>query len=141
MWAGFASAPESSRTPAMVKIAVAVAALGGALFFALRGSSENKQLDTPESAVTYICREDNHTFKLTPAQWDKLLKQGEVRPVSKPTAEGSTARRQRGGAGSPLRAVKCPKCGKYSCVLALDCPGGKQVPSVTADGQLGQCPN
>jgi len=131
-----------SRTRTVMQICAAVAILGLAAFFAFRGSSEDEQLDTPESAVTYICWHDGHTFKLTPAQWHDLLKQGEVGHVAKgspgPASEG---REQRGGSsGGPIRAVRCPKCKQFSCVTALDCPDGTQVPSVTRDGQVGQCP-
>jgi hypothetical protein len=133
---------EPGRTGTIVKICLAVALLGLAAFFAFRGSSENEQLDTPESAVTYICWDDGYTFKLTPAQWDKLLKQGEIGHVAKGAAGAvSGVRQQRGGStGGPIRAVRCPKCGKFTCVMALDCPDGTQVPSITADGQIGRCP-
>jgi len=133
---------QSSRTRTVVQICAVVAILGLAAFFAFRGSSEDEQLDTPESAVTYICWHDGHTFKLTPAQWAKLLKQGEVGHVAKGNqAPASDARDQRGGStGGPIRAVRCPKCKKFSCVMALDCPDGTQVPTITAEGQVGQCP-
>ncbi len=137
----FASQAEPGRTSTIVKIAVACVILAAAVFFALRGSSEDDQLDTPESAVTYICWHDNHSFKLTPAQWDTLLKQGDVQPVGKGGEVIASSREQRGGGGGPIRAVKCPKCGKFSCVIALDCPDGTQVPSITAKGQVGECPN
>ncbi|MGQ9651187.1 MAG: hypothetical protein ACUVXJ_13840 [Phycisphaerae bacterium] len=142
MAAFFASQEEPGRTKTILKVVTACVMLAAAAFFALRASSEDDQLDTPESAVTYICWHDNHTFKLTPAQWDRLLKQGDVQPVGRGgAAAATTGREQRGGGGGPIRAVKCPKCGKFSCVLALDCPDGIQVPSITVDGQVGECPN
>ncbi|MDM8007466.1 MAG: hypothetical protein QUV05_15105 [Phycisphaerae bacterium] len=142
MKAFFASQEETGRTKTIVQIVAACVLFAAAAFYVLRRSSEDDQLDTPESAVTYICWHDNHTFKLTPAQWDTLLKQGDVQPVSKGGAPAATSgREQRGGGGGPIRAVKCPQCGKFSCVLALDCPDGTQVPSITAKGQVGECPN
>ena len=137
----FASQTESSRTGTVVKIAAVVVCLAAAVFFAVRGSSDDDQLDTPESAVTYICWHDAHTFKLTPAQWDTLLKQGDVQPVGKGGDAAASGREQRSGGGGPIRAVKCPKCQKFSCVVARDCPGGTYVPSITAEGQVGECPN
>jgi hypothetical protein len=133
---------EPGRTGRIVKICLAVVLLGLAAFFAFRGSSENEQLDTPESAVTYICWEDGYTFKLTPAQWEKLLKQGEIGHVAKGApGAASEARQQRGGStGGPIRAIRCPKCGKFTCVMPIDCSDGTQVPSITADGQVGRCP-
>jgi hypothetical protein len=130
------------RKSTVAKIAVVAAALAAAVFFALRESSQDKQLDTPDSAVTFICWDDGNTVKLTPAQWARLLEQGEVQTINPGKSPTSTDPNVRGkSSGSRLTAVRCPKCRKFTCVVALDCPGGKQVPSVTAEGKPGECPS
>lgn len=123
----------------ITKVGIGVAALVAAVLFALRGSSEDEQLDTAESAVTYICWNDGHTFKLTPAQWGQLLEQGDCKTISVGASTGDGRQDGRSGSGA-IQVVKCPKCQSFTCVIALDCPDGTKAPSITADGQAGQCP-
>ncbi len=121
---------EDSRGASAVKFGLIGAAVIGAGYFAfMRGSAEDRQLDTPESASPYICLDDGHTFKLTPARLDELLKSGGAK-----SAGGEDGR---GGA----LMIRCPKCGKFTSVLAQACPKDQTVFALTAkDGQPGRCP-
>ena len=52
---------------------------GVAAFFSLRGTKEEGQLDTPESAVPYICLDCGNQFPVTPADYDRLAKENRVK--------------------------------------------------------------
>ena len=136
----FASQATSGTKSKLPLVIVAVLLFGTAGFLAYWStSSDSAQLDTAESSVDYICWDDGHTFKLTPAQWDALLKKGDIQYPGG-NAPVAAERGSRGGETKGVRAVKCPKCGKFSCVVALPCPGGKMIPKFTRDGQLAECP-
>ncbi len=116
-----------------VKIAVlAVALVGLTYFLFLKSADNNAQLDTPDSATPYVCWDDGHVFRLTPAEWERWSKEGRVKAEGATEAGGDLNRNAR-------LLVQCPKCGKFTCVRGLECPNGKIVPFVTRDNQAGKC--
>ena len=112
----------------MVKVTVIVVALGGALFLFLRGGSETVQTDAPASAVSYLCPDDGHLFKVTPAGFEQLEKNGDIRspdPVE----------------GTGVLMIRCPKCRQIRAVRAVRCPADQSpLARRLPDGQPGRCP-
>lgn len=89
---------------------------------------EEKQPNTPESAMPYICTECKHTFDLTPAGYEKLSHEG-----------GIEAPADRDGRGMVL--FRCPSCGKFAAVSAIACPNdGTLFAKRLPNGKPGRCP-
>ena len=134
----------SSTAAKAIKIVIILAAVATGAFFAFRPSADKQQSDDPTLASTYICWEDKYTFKLTPAEWDEMLKRGDTKAIKVGSSPGEG--HSRGGdtanAGDTggIRALKCPKCHKFTCVEATQCPNGTFVPAFLPDGSIGQCP-
>lgn len=115
----------------LVKIGVIVAALTAAGYFAWRaGSGASDQLDTPESAVPYVCLNCAATLSMTPADYDRAINT----PRPPPPA----------GSEEPMRGrssgVYCEKCGQRTLVLGTRCPkDGTVVAKRGKDGRSGKC--
>jgi len=111
------------------KVAVIVVVIGAAIIFFFRGGAEEEaQLDTPESATTYICLDDGHVFKLTPAAWEKLSKDGGIKTPNEDSRIG-------------LTLVRCPTTKEYSAVRAAQCPNDQTwFPERMKDFTPGKCP-
>lgn len=89
---------------------------------------EEKQPDTPESAMPYICTECQHVFDLTPAGYEKFAKEGGIK---------APENRESGG----IVLFRCPSCGKFAAVPAVECPNdGTKVARRLPNGKPGHCP-
>ena len=96
--------------------------------FAWRGDDESAQLDTPESAVPYVCLACEKVFDLTPAAYVKLTEEGGVKPPADP---------EQGG----VVMLRCPGCAEFAAVGASICKeDGTPFPRRLANSQPGQCP-
>ncbi len=113
-----------------LKLAVVALAAGGATFFALRGDSEWKQSDAPETAVPFICVKDNHAFQVTPAGFEKMTEAGDAQSPADPS-----------GRGEGLLTLRCPKCAQMTAVRGQACQNdGTIFPARLLDGRAGRCP-
>lgn len=123
--------PGESSSVQLLKIAVIVVALAGAVFFLWRSRSEEEgQPDTAESAVTYICIDDGHTFEVTPAGFKRMSEEGKVK--------SSEADSELGGG---VVLLICPTSGQSTAVRAIQCPHdqtwfARRLP----DRTVGKCP-
>ena len=104
------------------------ALLAAAAYYSLHGEEKEVQLNTAESAVNYICLNDQSTFKLTPADFEKLAKANQITVVT-------------GKKGASVMLVACPKCQKIEGVGALACEkDGTLYPDRLKDASPGKCP-
>ncbi|NLE61626.1 MAG: hypothetical protein GX616_25005 [Planctomycetes bacterium] len=120
--------PEPSSKRRTIGLIAAMAALVIVAVAVTWKNREEKQPDTPESAMPYICTECKHTFDLTPAGYERLSNDGGVKAPA-----------DRDGRGMVL--FRCPSCGKFAAVSAIACPKdstlfAKRLP----DGKPGRCP-
>jgi hypothetical protein len=121
------SDPKSKAIPiAIMVVCLTVAAY---LFFSHREAAGEGQLDTAESATTYICPADSTVLNVTPATFEKMLNSGEAGP-----REGASRRK-------PGLYLRCPKCAKRIMVIAVKCPkDGTQFAPIDADSKPVACP-
>lgn len=112
-----------------VKVALVVVLLGVTGFITYsRTRAEPGQLDTPESADTYVCLECGQSFALTPAKLDNLLRNGGVQTRTLGALKGT-----------PF--VRCEKCGQFAALMARICPNdGTPLSPRGKDGKPGKCP-
>lgn len=109
-------------------VVAVVALLGAAGYFTWTSTSPKiVQPDTPDSAAPCICMACGETFRLTPAGYSRLSKEGGVR-------------RDGDGRGGRVH-IRCPKCGKLEAVNAMECPKDQSIfPLTDKNGQPGKCP-
>ena len=128
MSSGRAEPSEPSSKRRTIGLIAAMAALVIVAVAVTWKNREEKQPDTPESAMPYICTECKHTFDLTPAGYEKLSHEG-----------GIKAPGDRDGQGMVL--FRCPSCGKFAAVSAIACPhDGTLFAKRLPDGKPGRCP-
>lgn len=121
------SSDGEQQTGLYIKIGVVALALVGACFFAFRSNSGVKQLDTPESAVPYVCTACGNVLEVTPAGFDRLMKDS--------AGAGGNEERGRG------LTLKCPNCSKLAVVKAARCPKDKTAFPIRAQkGEPPKCP-
>lgn len=125
---GHAEQSEPSNKRKTIILIVALAALAIAAVAVGWRNREEKQPDTPESAMTYICTECKHVYALTPAGYEKLSREGGIKAPDN---------RESGG----IVLFRCPSCGKFAAVPAVECPNdGTKLPRRLPNGRPGRCP-
>ncbi len=120
------TAESTSRTRA-IQIVALVLLVGAAGYLAFIRGGSVEQLDTAETAATYVCVECGHGIDLTPAAYAKI--------ITEARAARANTRETRGSSFLP-----CPKCGKAALGLGCKCPkDGTPVPQAGKDGKPGRC--
>lgn len=107
-----------------VKIGIVLACIAGVFFFLRGGESDEAIPDTPESALSWMCKTCQHTFYLTAKQFAD--------------AEAAVSRKQDRSHG-PLN---CPKCKKEDAWRANKCQiHSKWYFVLDVPGGTGVCPD
>lgn len=120
---------EPSARGKAIKIGLVVVLLGaaGVIAYTRSGSGKVEQLDTAETATTYVCVECSHSIDLTAAQYAEM--------VAKNHAEQPASKEPRGDS-----ALRCPNCQKPALGMGVKCPkDGTAIPLRTKDGKTGRC--
>jgi len=119
---------EPRRKWRTVILIVALVALAATAVVSAWRNRDERQPDTPESAISYICLECKHVFKMTPADYERISKDGGVK---------APADAQTGG----MVQFRCPSCKKLASVQAVACPNdGTMIPRRLPDRKPGRCP-